>query len=331
MAGPLRFRVSNESWSDQRVRDQLLAPLEESFGARLETPWFDPPAGYEACRLEMDNGDFALFCWNSHAYWMGNTTTPEVLWRTNKQDFTEVPYPVARWAQRELLARFELVDPLLASYDHVVWFFLPVFLSKDGRDTTRRFFADHAGGFPDATPQEGVAFFERLLSTGALDEYRYTMASKLGTSEGLDVGRMAATMGEFIVAKLLADADLAFEPEIDLDSGHALDFLVGGEQLVEVTRPRPPTRRDRADTPVAAVRETADAKTRDQLAAHPSAVLFVDCSSFRDDEWAAVAGEQPQVAHKPTVVFRARPDGHVEGYRVGQLPFEMDAAIEWLD
>jgi len=330
VAGPLRFRVSNESWTDQRVRERLLAPLDETFGARLEPSWFDPPAGYETRRLEMDNGDFALFCWNDRGYWLGNTTTPETLWRTNKQEFSEAPYPVARWAQRELLARFELVDPTLASYDHVAWFFLPVFLSKDGRETTRRFFTDHAGGFPDATAEEALAFFERLLSTGVLDEDRYTMASKLGTSEGLDVGRMAATMGEFIVAKLLADAGLDFEPEIGLDSGHALDFLVGSEHLVEVTRPRPPTRRDRADTAVAAVRETADAKTRDQLAAHPSATLFVDCSSFRDDEWAAVAGERPVTAHEPTVVFRARPDGQVNGYRVGTPPFEMDAAIDWI-
>ncbi|MFC7176549.1 DUF5784 family protein [Halosegnis marinus] len=332
MAGPLRFRRSNGSWNEQRVRERLLRPLDEAFGARLERPWFDPPRGYEARRLEMDNGDFALFCWDGgRAYWMGNTTTPEALWRTEKYDFTEVPYPVARWAQRELLARLELVDPWLAEYDHVAWFFLPVFLSKDGRDTTRAFFDEHAGGFPDATRDEALAFFERALASGELDEYRYTMASKLGTSRGMDVGRMAATMGEFVVAKLLVDAGLDFEPEIQLDSGHALDFRVAGGHLVEVTRPRPPARRSRADTPVAAVRETADAKTNDQLKKHPSATLFVDCSSFRDDEWATLRAERPSVAHRPTVVFRARPDGRVEGYRVGTLPFDTGDAIEWLD
>lgn len=332
MAGPLRFRRSNESWNEQRVREQLLRPLDDSFGARLEAPWFDPPDGYEAARLEMDNGDFALFCWNGgRAYWLGNTTTPEVLWRTEKYGFTEVPYRIARWAQQELLARLEVVDPWLADYDHVAWFFLPVLLSKDGRETTRAFFAEHAAGFPDATRDEGLAFLDDLLATGTLDDDRYTMAAKLGTSEGLDVGRMSATMAEFIVAKLLADAGLVFEPEVDLDSGHALDFRVAGTHLVEVTRPLRPARRSRADTPVAAVRETANAKMDDQLDAHPSATLFVDCSSFHDDEWAAVRGERPSVRHQPTVVFRARPDGHVEGYRVGTLPFELGDAVKWVD
>ena len=332
VAGPLRFRVSHGQWTEGRVRERLFKPLDASFGAHLETPWFGPPDGHEARRLEMDNGDVALFCWGEEtAYWLGNTETPEALWRTEKHEFTEVPYPVARWAQRELLARLELVDPWLAAYEHVAWFFLPVFLSKDGRETTRAFFADHAAGFPDATRDEALGFFERALATGLLDAYRYTMAAKLGTSEGMDVGRMSATMGEFIVAKLLADAGLGFEPEIELDSGYALDFRVEGDHLVEVTRPRPPANRSRADTPIAALRETADAKTGDQLRAHPDATLFVDCSSFRDDEWATPRAERPDVSHRPTVVFRARPDGHVEGYRVGTPPFDLAGAIDWLD
>jgi len=52
------------------------------------------------------------------------------------------------------------------------------------------------------------------------------MASKLGTSAGVDLTRMQATMGEFNVAKLLHDADHDFEPEVELGSGHALDFQV---------------------------------------------------------------------------------------------------------
>lgn len=298
----------------------------------MEPAWFEPPNGYEARRLEMHNGEFALFCWNgSHAFWMGNTTTPEVLWRTEKYDFTEVPHGVARWAKRELLARLELVDPWLSEYEHLAWFFLPVFCSKDGRTTTRRFFDEHAAGFPDATREEGLEFFDDALASGMLDEHRYVMASKLGTSEGMDVGRMSATMAEFTVAKLLDDAGVAFDPEVELDSGYALDFLVGGDHLVEVTRPLPPGRRRRADTPLAALRETAGAKDSDQLRAHPDATLFVDCSSFRDDEWASIRAERPAVSHEPTVVFRARPDGHVEGYRVGRPPFDMDGAVDWLD
>lgn len=330
MAGPLRFRYSHQRWSLDRVRRRLLAPLDEQFGATLDEPWFSLD-GYEARRLEMANGDLALFCWRDDgAYWLGNTVTPEVLWRTEKHGFTEVPYPVSRWAQRELLARLETTDPWLAEYEHVAWFFLPVFFSKDGRHTTRDFFAEHAAGFPDATREEGLEFFERALSTGMLDDWRYTMSGKLGTSEGLDLGRMSATMGEFIVASLLDRSGLTFEPEVELASGHALDYRVDGQHLVEVTRPRPPARRSAADTPIAALQETAGAKMDDQLQAHPGTTLIVDCTSFRDDEWATVAAECPQLSYRPTVVFRARPDGSVEGYRVGTLPFEFDA-VDWLD
>lgn len=327
MAGPLRFRVDNSPWGRERVRRDLLVPLDDRFGAHLADPWFPPPKGYDAVRLEMDNGDVALFCWNGRAFWMGNTETPEALWRTDKVDFGEAPYPIARWAERELLARLETVDPWLAEFNHVAWFFLPVLLSKDGRDTTREFLASGAG-FPDANPEESLAFFERALSAGTLDDNRYVMASKLGTSQGFDRTRMAATMAEFTVAKLLTDAGLAFEPEVQLDSGHALDFRVG-DALVEVTRPLPPADRERADTPPAAVRETVSSKRGDQLQAHPGATLFVDCSSFGDDDWETLLTERPDVGHAPTVVFRAWPDDRVEGYRIGTLPFSLDSAIEW--
>jgi len=331
VAGPLRFRRSDETWTRDRVREQLLAPLDASFGARVEDPWFS--AGddrYDAVRLEMDNGDVALFCFRpDRAYWLGNTETPEALWRTDKETFTEAPYAISRWAERELTARLEVSDPWLAEYEYVTWFFLPVFCSKDGRDSTRRFFAEDAGGFPDATPEEGLAFYESLLRTGVLDDHRYTMASKLGTSPGYDVGRMRATMAEFNTAKVLTDAGLAFEPEVEQDSGHALDFLVDGH-LVEVTRPEPPARRSHADHPVAAVKETGGAKRTDQLAKHPEAALFVDCTSFTESEWSAVRAERPHVGHEPTVVYRARPNDRVEGYRHGRLPFDPDGGIEWV-
>jgi hypothetical protein len=331
VAGPLRFRRSNETWTRDRVRKQLLAPLEDTFGARIEEPWFPVSDDrYDAVRFEMDNGDLALFAFRSgRAYWLGNTETPEPLWRTDKETFDEAPYAVSRWAQRELTARMELTDPWLTDYEHVTWFFLPVFCSKDGRDSTRRFFAEDAAGFPDSTREEGLEFYESFLSTGALDDFRYTMASKLGTSPGYDIGRMRATMAEFNVAKLLADAGLEFEPEVEQDSGHALDFAVDG-RLVEVTRPEPPARRSHADHPVAAVRETGKAKQDDQLDKHPDAALFVDCTSFTESEWAAVKGEQPGVNHEPTVVFRVTPDGRLEGYRYGKLPFDLGGAIEWV-
>jgi hypothetical protein len=329
VAGPLRFRRSDGTWSRERVREQLLAPLEAQFGARLEEPWFSVGDDrYDAVRLDMANGDFALFAFRpGRAYWLGNTETPEVLWRTDKETFAEAPYAVSRWAERELTARLEVTDPWLAEFEYVTWFFLPVFFSKDGRNTTRTFFADDAAGFPDAAREEGLSFYESLLATGTLDEHRYTMASKLGTSPGYDLTRMRATMSEFTVAKLLADAGLEFVPEVEQDSGHALDFAVG-DRLLEVTRPEPPARRSHADHPVAAVKETGGAKRSDQLAKHPDAVLFVDCTSFTDAEWSAVRGERPRVGHEPTVVFRARPDGRVEGHLHGQLPFDLEGSLE---
>jgi hypothetical protein len=331
VAGPLRFRRTSGTWTRDRVRSQLLEPLEASFGASLEEPWFSiGDDRYDAVRLEMENGDVALFCFRpDRAYWLGNTETPETLWRTDKETFAEVPHAVSRWAERELTARLEVTDPWLADFEYVSWFFLPVFFSKDGRNTTRRFFAEDAAGFPDATRKEGLEFYESLLRTGVLDDHRYTMASKLGTSPGYDLTRMRATMSEFTVAKLLAEAGIDFEPEVEQASGHALDFAVD-DRLVEVTRPEPPARRSHADHPVAAVRETGGAKRSDQLAEHPEAVLVVDCTSFSDAEWAAVTGEKPHVGHEPTVVVRARPDGRIEGYRHGRLPFDLGGSIAYV-
>ncbi len=284
----------------------------------MREPLVDPPPGYDARRLEMGNGDLALFAWSdSDGYWLGNTETPKSLWRTEKYTFDEVDYPLARWAQRELLSELESTAPWLTPYDHVTWFFLPVLFSKDGRDTTRTFFRDHASGFPDAGRDEGLSFYEKLLSTGILDDHRYTMATKLGTSQQLDLVRMRAAMAELNTAKLLADAGHEFTPEIPLDSGYALDFRVRSGTLVEVTRPEPPTRR-RAGTPAGALRETVDGKTGTQLDAHPGTVLFVDCTSFRDDEWFAIRDERPSVGYKPAVVYRMRPDKPPEGYVHGQ-------------
>ncbi|KZN25229.1 hypothetical protein A4G99_01545 [Haladaptatus sp. R4] len=336
MASPLRFRRSTERWDDDRITTELYSHLDSNLGARSTTPHYVEPNGFEARRFEMDNGDVALFVWNDDlAYWLGNTETPPALWRTNKYTFDEIPYPIARWSQRELLADLAVESPWLAEYDYLSWFFLPVFFSKDGRETSRAFFRKYAAGFPDATRDQALSFYERFLSTGALDDYRYTMASKLGTSEYFDENRMSSTMSEFTVAKILTDAEYAVEPEIEVTTGHSLDFRADpadGNQstLVEVTRPRPPTRRA-ADTPVAAVRETAETKTNGQLSEHGGgAVLFVDCTGFRDDEWAAVVGEQPGVRHRPAVVFRARPSGQIEAYEKGSVPLSLNRALDWV-
>ncbi|WP_122088801.1 DUF5784 family protein [Halalkalicoccus subterraneus] len=334
MARPLRFRHSPQSWSEDRLHRDLFHPLDDALGARCSTPWFSPGGHYDARRFDMDNGDTALFIWDAEeAYWMGNTQTPSTLWRTEKYTFEEVPYHVARWAQRELLAELHEAEPWLAAYPHLSWFFLPVFCSKDGRETTRGFFREHAVGFPDSTRGEACGWYESILHTGVLDEYRYVMASKLGTSDRLDPVRMSATMSEFTVAHLLTDAGYEITPEIEVTTGHSIDFRAekdGTGTLVEVTRPLPPTRRA-ANTAVAAVKETAETKTSGQLAEHGGGItLFVDCSSFRDDEWAQVSGEQPAVGHRPAMVFRARPSGRIEAYSTGSLPVGLDETVEWV-
>lgn len=327
MAGPVRFRRSPEPWTEHRVKQALRRPLDRKFGADLTTPRFSPPPEYDARRLSMGNNDLALFTWNdTTAYWLGNTETPEALWDTRKYTFEEAPYPVARWAQRELLADLDESAPWLTVYPYVSWFFLPVLFSKDGRETTRRFFRDHAAGFPDATRESGLGFYERLLTTGELDPYRYTMASKLGTSGHLDLVRMGASMAELNAAKLLLDAGHGFVPEVELDSGHALDFRVDGETLVEVTRPQPPGRR-RAGTAASALRDTVSNKTTTQLDAHQGAVLFVDCTSFRDDEWATLRANRPGVGYRPAVVYRMRPDGSINGYTCGHVPLAVESLL----
>ncbi|SEK97794.1 DUF5784 family protein [Haloferax larsenii] len=330
MARPLRFRFAPGRWDESRVRRDVFEPLDSNLGATMRTPEHTPPDGYEAHRFDMKNGDIALLAWtDDHAYWLGNTETPSSLWRTDKEGFDEAPFSISRWAQRELIDELFEESPWLKPYPHLSWFFLPVFLSKDGRKTTREFFYDHAAGFPDATREEALSFYERLFATGALDEYREVMAGKLGTSEYFDRIRMTAAMGEFDVAHLLTEAGYDITPEIEVTTGHSIDFRVDdartGGALVEVTRPLPPNRRS-VSNPVAAIRDTAQTKTsgQGQLAEHGGGVtLFVDCSSFPDDDWAAIMGEKPDVRHRPAVVFRLRPSGDVEGYAKGSVPVDL--------
>ncbi|MGQ3330044.1 DUF5784 family protein [Halorubrum sp. FL23] len=348
MAQPLRFRRAPGRWSADRVRSQLERPLDDNLGATASDPWFVPPSGYEARRFDMDDGSSALFCWTDSdddppdgadggpvGYWIGNTETPSELWRTDKYGFDEVPYPVSRWAQRELLAGLHDDEPWLAAYPHVSWFFLPVFCSKDGAETTRAFFRDHAAGFPDATREEGTGFVEETLRPGTLDDYRELMAGKLGTSASLDLVRMSAAISEFTAARILTEAGYEVTPEIEVTTGHSLDYRAtdpdtGDASLVEVTRPQPVSGRSASD-PVAAVRDTAETKTSGQLEAHGGGVtLFVDCTSFPADDWAAVREARPEVRHRPAVVLRARPSGHVEGYRKGSVPLDLSAAIDWV-
>jgi len=330
VAKPLRFRHSRERWDSDRVGRDLHRELDDNLGASMGSPWFKSPSGYDAVRFDVDNGDTALFAWRegeSGGWWLGNTETPSPLWRTDKQTFAEAPFELSRWAQREFTAELHEQAPWLEPYPYVSWFFLPVFCSKDGRETTRAFFREHAAGFPDAASEDALDFYESFLETGVFDDHRHEMAGKLGTSEYLDVTRSSSAMSEFHAAWLLHEAGYDVTPEIEVSTGHSLDFRADreGEQgvLVEVTRPVPTNERA-ASTPIAAIRDTAATKTDGQLSEHGGgAVLFVDCSSFPDDEWHRIRGEQPDVRHRPAVVFRLRPDGRVEGYTKGSVPLDL--------
>ena len=338
MATPLRFRYWHGEWTADRVRRDLYDELDDNLGATGGAPWFAPPDGYEARRFDMDDGSLALFCWTAGdegptgtdggpgGYWVGNTETPSTLWRTDKYGFAEAPAPVAAWAERELTAVLHEAEPWLEAYPTLSWFFLPVLCSKDGAATTRRFFAEADAGFPDTTREDALDFYESFLERGTLDDTREEMAAKLGTSEVFDRTRMTATMGEFDAAWLLDRAGYDVTPEIEVSTDHVIDYRAerdGDVTLVEVTRPVPTGRRN-AGTPMQALQETVQTKTSGQLSAHGGGVtLLVDCSSFRDDDWRRLYGEQPEVGHRPAVVFRLRPSGWVQGYTVGSVPLEL--------
>ncbi|MFB6301277.1 MAG: DUF5784 family protein [Haloferacaceae archaeon] len=328
MARPLRFRCASGRWDADRVRDEVADPLDANLGVERRRPWFRSPEGYSARRFDVDNGDTALICWNDDgAYWLGNTETPPALWRTDKFGFDEVPAAVAAWAERELLAELHDEEPWLDPYPTVARFFLPVLCSKDGRETTRRFLRDHAAGFPDADRDEALAFYEEFLEGGTLDDHREVMAGKLGTSERVDLPRMRAAMGEFNAAKVLDDAGHGLTPEASVSGGYSLDYRTDDGTLVEVTRPVAPDRRS-AGGPVAAIRETAGSKLDGQLDGRGGEVaLFVDCTSFPDDDWQRLLAERAPVGHRPAVVYRVRPSGRVEGYVVGTPSLGVERTI----
>ena len=327
MAQPLRFRYSPERWTIERIRRDLLEDLDQNLGATLSHPWYALNSSFAGRRFDMDNGDTALFAWrDDEAYWIGNTETPQALWRTNKYGFDTVPEAVADWAERELLAELYEDEPWLAEYESLSRFFLPVLNSKDGRTSARTFFREYATGFPDADRTTALTYYDEFLATGVLDPFRHEMAGKLGTSPHVDRTRMAAAMSEFTVARILHNAGYQIEPEIAVSSGHSIDFKAtenGDGHLVEVTRPSRPTHR-RAGTASAAVRDTVGTKLNDQLRVHGGGVtLLVDCSSFTDTEWDRVHSEKPDVGHRPAVVFRARPSGSVQGFASGSVPIEL--------
>lgn len=347
MASPLRFRISDRGWGDGQFERRVVAPLDDKFGVSVERT--DRPEGHEGRVLRMKNGDFALFAWNGDgAYWTGNTETPEALWGTNKRRFRRVGGDVADWAEEELLRALENEAPWLERYPGIAEFFLPVLMSKDGRETAREFLRTGAG-FPnshsdsnshsnsDAGVDADVAlsFYDGLVSSDVFEGHRYTMASKLGTSEGHDRVRMEATMGEYNAARILHDAGYDVEPEIGMESGHSLDFRAkrnGTDAIVEVTRPTPTGRR-KASTPEEAVRETAEKKSEagGQLRENDG-VLFVDCSSFDDGAWQRIVNRKPVTGHEPAVVYRTRPGERpvTEAYLRGHTQLRLSDAVVWV-
>ncbi|MFB6111929.1 MAG: DUF5784 family protein [Halobacteriaceae archaeon] len=329
MANPLRFRRSDSRWTADRVRAAIRDPLDANLGVADGPPWFAPPDGWSARRFDVKNGDTALFCWSDDTevgYWLGNTETPQSLWGTDKESFAEAPGSVSTWAQEEFLAELHDDEPWLAPYETISWFFLPVLCSKDGRHSTRAFLRDHAMGFPDTDRDAALRYYEEFLATGVLDEYRHLMAGKLGTSEHVDRTRMRAAMAEFTVARLLHLAGYEVTPEIDVTTGHSLDYRAsrdGQSTLVEVTRPLPPADRS-ADSPITAIRETAATKTGGQLARHGGgATLVVDCSSFGYDAWEQIQTARPELGHRPALVFWTRPTCSVEYYDQGKVPLDL--------
>lgn len=316
------------------MHTDIFRPLDSNLGATSSTPWYKLNGGYEARRFDMDNGDTALFAWSSNdAYWLGNTETPRSLWDTDKFTFGAVPTAVAAWAEQELIAELYDDEPWLAPFENLARFFLPVLCSKDGRDSTRAFFRDYSAGFPRTDRSAALRYYDDFLGSKALTEFRHTMAGKLGTSETVDEIRMAASMSEFTAAKLLTDAGYTVTPEIEVSTGHAIDFRAGrnGEaSLVEVTRPSPPEQRN-APNPASAITETVGTKTSGQLDAHGGGVtLFVDCSSFSDEQWKAVSSITPPVGHRPAVIFHARPGRTPTAYKSGSVPLDLDAVFEWV-
>lgn len=327
MASLLRFRYSTTQWSLDTVEQRIYRPLDQNLGAEMGAPWFTPPPEFSARRFDMDNGDLALFAWtDEEAYWLGNTETPEALWQTDKRNFDDVPYQLRRWAERELLAHLHEVTPWLADYPHLSWFFLPVFLSKDGRKTSKRFFREHAAGFPVDDSESAIQFYEDFLSTGVLDDQRHVMAGKLGTSKRLNLTRMTAAMAEFNTAHLLVESGYDIEPEAAVSTGHSIDFRAtdaDGTYLIEVTRPAPPDRRNAASA-VEALRRTAATKVNGQLDAHGGGViLFVDCTSFRESDWQELKSATIDVGHRPAVIYRLETDGRAEAYTKGSVPLRL--------
>ena len=333
MAKPLRFRIDRSHWDEARVQSAIFADLDKNIGATMTRPWYKLEGPYSSRRFDMANGDTALFAWSDDvAYWLGNTETPSALWRTDNIEFDSAPADITDWAEREFLAELFDDEPWLADYPALARFFLPVLSAKDGRETNRRFFRDHAAGFPETDRDDALAYYDSFLASGILDPYRHTMAGKLGTSDYFDSHRLAAAMSEFTVAKLLSDAGYTIEPEAAVTSGHDIDFRVtrgSAGTLVEVTRPSPPAHRA-ANTPSRAIRETVETKTADQLDVHGGGVtLLVDCSSFDDDGWKRLQTNHPDVGHRPAIVFRVRPGIDIEGYSIGGVP--MDLAERVLD
>jgi len=336
MASPLRFRISNEHWDDERFGREVLRPLDDKFGATAELT--HPNDEFEGRLLRMGNGDVALFAWSPDptkpAYWTGNTETPKSLWRTEKRAFEDVGGALADWAQDRLLGILYDEAPWLSRYEALAWFFLPVLMSKDGAETARDFLRTGAG-FPtgEIDADRALSFYADVVSSGLFDGHRYEMASKLGSSESRDGVRMSATMGEFNSAKILHDAGYELVPEPEVETGHRLDYLArrnGHETLVEVTRPSATENRS-AGTPEAAVRETASKKSKgDGQLNENDGLLLVDCSSFDDKGWRRIAREKPDAGHEPAVFYRVRPDEPVEAYLVGETRVRLSEAVEWV-
>jgi len=145
---------------------------------------------------------------------------------------------------------------------------------------------------------------------------------------------MSAAMAEFIAAKLLTDASYDVVPEIEVTTGHSLDFRAESDEtnvLVEVTRPpaapeprrgrsrgrRPRHRRDQDKRPAGRTRRRRDPLRR--LLELPGRRL-VRRPGRTTRRSPSTRSRLPRPAERPR---RGLPEGVV--------PLELNDAIEFLD
>jgi len=149
------------------------------------------------------------------------------------------------------------------------------------------------------------------------DDYRETMAGKLGTSTSLDLVRMSAAIAEFTAARILTEAGYEAEHQDRLAGrGHAPATRLW--TLCEATlsrRSATPRRRRRADS------------WRHTVAASPSSLTAPP--SQRTTGRPCAKRDRRSVIGRPLSCARARTDTSKDIGK-GSVPIDLSAAIDWV-